>query len=180
MGIAVIGMVRFGVVGNLMSLGAIDFGLLVDGAIVMLEGRYGRPCQRCRPSARDQVPDVLAKAMGQSARTVTFAIAIILLVYLPLMSLEGVEGRMFKPMAITVAMALGGALLFTLTVFPALAATVLRPTGSSDRVKRRILKKVRKRRPRAMVKGGVWGKLQRLLRDASCSGRCSETRGTSV
>ena len=63
--------------------------------------------------------------MSKAARPVAFALLIILLVYLPLMSLEGVEGRMFKPMAMTVAMALGGALVFSLTAFPALAATTL-------------------------------------------------------
>ena len=74
--------------------------------------------------------------MGKAARPVTFSLLIILLVYLPLMALEGVEGRMFKPMAITVALALGGALLFSLTAFPALAATVLgaarKPHGEYD------------------------------------------------
>ena len=63
--------------------------------------------------------------MSKAARPVAFSLLIILLVYLPLMALEGVEGRMFKPMAITVALALGGALLFSLTAFPALAASVL-------------------------------------------------------
>ena len=129
MGVAVIGMVRLGVVGNLMSLGAIDFGLLVDGSIVMLEAAIVSLAALPK-NARDQVPSVIAKSMGQSARAVTFAVAIILMVYLPLMALEGVEGRMFKPMAITVALALFGALLFTLTVFPALASVVLRPGGS--------------------------------------------------
>ncbi|MBL9003426.1 MAG: efflux RND transporter permease subunit [Myxococcales bacterium] len=128
MGVAVIGMVRLGVVGNLMSLGAIDFGLLVDGSIVMLEAAIVSLAALPK-DARDQVPTAIAKSMGQSARAVTFAVAIILMVYLPLMALEGVEGRMFKPMAITVALALFGALLFTLTVFPALASVVLRPGG---------------------------------------------------
>ena len=72
------------------------------------------------------VPDTVADAMSRSARTVAFAVAIIMLVYLPLMALEGVEGRMFQPMALTAALALFGALLFSLTSFPALAATVLR------------------------------------------------------
>jgi heavy metal efflux system protein len=124
MGIAVIGMVTSGVTGTLMSLGAIDFGLLVDGAIVMLEGAM-TALEHRRPTRR-QVPAVVAEAMGQAAKPVTFAVAIILLVYLPLMALEGTEGRMFRPMAVTVAMALGGALLFTLTAFPAACAYLLR------------------------------------------------------
>ncbi len=126
MGVAIIGMSALGVVGNLMSLGAIDFGLLVDGAIVMLEGAMVALAGLSKEQ-QAEAPAVIARSMGESARTVTFAVAIILLVYLPLMALQGVEGRMFKPMAITVALALGGALLFTLTVFPALASLVLRP-----------------------------------------------------
>src|SRR5262252_4962804 len=127
MGVALIGMVRLGVTGNLMSLGAIDFGLLVDGAIVLLEVALVEVARR-RAETRDDVAGAVATAMGRAARPVAFSLAIILLVYLPLMALEGVEGRMFKPMAITVALALGGALAFSLTAFPALAALVLRPT----------------------------------------------------
>ena len=124
MAIAVIGMLRLNVTGNLMSLGAIDFGLLVDGAIVMLEATLLQLALR-RPVGRDDTATAVAEAMRRTARPVTFALLIILLVYLPLMALEGVEGRMFGPMAITVAMALGGALAFTLTAFPAMAAFVL-------------------------------------------------------
>ena len=124
MGIAVIGMVRMQVTGNLMSLGAIDFGLLVDGVIVMLEVALTALALR-HPVARDDLAAEVAAAMRKAARPVTFALAIILLVYLPLMALEGVEGRMFRPMAITVALAIGGALAFSLTGFPALAALVL-------------------------------------------------------
>jgi cobalt-zinc-cadmium resistance protein CzcA len=124
MGIAVIGMVRLRVTGNLMSLGAIDFGLLVDGAIVMLELALVQ-LGVSRARSRADIAVTVAGAMKSAARPVTFALAIILLVYLPLMALEGVEGRMFKPMAITVGLALGGALAFSLTAFPALAALVL-------------------------------------------------------
>ncbi|HVU01598.1 MAG TPA: CusA/CzcA family heavy metal efflux RND transporter [Polyangiaceae bacterium] len=124
MGIAIIGMVRFKVTGNLMSLGAIDFGLLVDGAIVMLEVTLARLAST-RPPLREDVAAEVSRAMQQAARPVTFSLLIILLVYLPLMGLEGVEGRMFRPMAITVALALGGALLFSLSAFPALAAFTL-------------------------------------------------------
>ena len=88
--------------------------------------------------------------MQRAARPVTFALTIILLVYLPLMALEGVEGRMFRPMAITVALALFGALLFSLTAFPALAALWLKVPkkahdpdhgvfGALGRVYRRVL-----------------------------------------
>jgi heavy metal efflux system protein len=124
MGIAVLGMVRLNVTGNLMSLGAIDFGLLVDGSIVMLEVALAQLAVK-RAVAREDIAREVASAMRRTARPVTFALSIILLVYLPLMALEGVEGRMFQPMAITVALALGGALAFTLTAFPALAAFAL-------------------------------------------------------
>jgi cobalt-zinc-cadmium resistance protein CzcA len=126
MSIAVLGMVRLGVTGNLMSLGAIDFGLLVDGAIVLLEVALLEVARR-HAVRRDDIAGAVATAMSRAARPVTFSLAIILLVYLPLMALEGVEGRMFKPMAMTVALALGGALAFSLTAFPALATFVLKP-----------------------------------------------------
>ncbi len=124
MSVAVIGMLRMKVTGNLMSLGAIDFGLLVDGAIVMLEATLLQLAIR-RPVGRDDTATVIAEAMRRAARPVTFALLIIMLVYLPLMALEGVEGKMFQPMAITVALALFGALAFSLTAFPAMAAFVL-------------------------------------------------------
>ena len=124
MAIAVMGMVRMGVTGNLMSLGAIDFGLLVDGAIVMLELALVR-IAAASVTTREGIAAEVATAMKRAARPVSFSLAIILLVYIPLLTLEGVEGKMFKPMAITVALALGGALAFSLTAFPALAAFVL-------------------------------------------------------
>jgi heavy metal efflux system protein len=146
MAIAVIGMVRLGVTGNLMSLGAIDFGLLVDGAIVMLELALVR-LAAARITTRDQIAAEIASAMGRAARPVTFSLAIILLVYMPLLALEGVEGKMFKPMAITVGLALAGALAFSLTAFPALAAFVLRvPRAAHDEER------------------GVWAALRRRYR----------------
>jgi heavy metal efflux system protein len=147
MAIAVLGMVRLGVTGNLMSLGAIDFGLLVDGCIVMLEVTLASLAFG-KPIARDDIARTVTAAMQRAARPVTFALAIILLVYLPLMALEGVEGRMFKPMAVTVALALGGALAFSLTAFPALAAFVLTaPKHAHD-----------------ASGGGVWGRLANVYR----------------
>ena len=147
MGFAVIGMVQLDVTGSLMSLGAIDFGLLVDGAIVMLEAVMVRLAVQ-EGVGPVSVPKAVADAMSQSARAVAFAVAIIMLVYLPLMALEGVEGKMFKPMAVTVALALLGAVIFTLTVFPALAAFVLKaPAHSAGGAHGH--------------EGGVWGKLKR-------------------
>ncbi len=148
MAIAVMGMVRLGVTGNLMSLGAIDFGLLVDGAIVMLELALVR-IAAAAVTTREAIAAEVSAAMKRAARPVAFSLAIILLVYVPLLTLEGVEGKMFKPMAITVGLALGGALAFSLTAFPALAAFVL-PA------------------PRRRHDGatGVWARLERRYRTA--------------
>lgn len=132
MAIAVIFMRQLGVVGNLMSLGALDFGLLVDGAIVMLEavlaGFYTSKNlfnEVSDPQMKSSITnDIILKSCQKVARAAAFAVAIIMLVYLPLMALEGVEGRMFRPMAITVALALGAALLFSLTTFPAAVSLI--------------------------------------------------------
>lgn len=126
--VATIFMNAFGVVGNLMSLGALDFGLLVDGSIVMLESVlhgfiFNKVVLEAQKSKHDLTlltEDLILQGCQKVARASTFAVAIILLVYLPLMTLEGTEGRMFRPMAITVALALGAALIYSLTTFPAL------------------------------------------------------------
>jgi cobalt-zinc-cadmium resistance protein CzcA len=125
MSVALIGMNLFDVTGDLMSLGAIDFGFLVDGPIVVLEaviaGTAGRKLfGRAKAGAYGE----LASA---TIRPVAFAVAIILLVYIPLLALEGVEGKMFRPMAITMALALFGALLYTIVFFPAVLTTLVRP-----------------------------------------------------
>ncbi|MEM0502876.1 MAG: CusA/CzcA family heavy metal efflux RND transporter [Thermoplasmata archaeon] len=130
--VATIFMNYFGVVGNLMSLGALDFGLLVDGAIVMLEAvLHGFIINKLKlesmPTQSDYYllnQEIILKGCQQVARAATFAILIILLVYLPLMTLEGTEGKMFRPMAITVIFALGSALLYTLTTFPAIVSFI--------------------------------------------------------
>lgn len=144
MSIAMIGMVWLDVTGNLMSLGAIDFGLLVDGAIVLLEAALVQ-ISVAKDEGRVSVPQAVASSMSRMARAVTFSLAIILLVYLPLMALQGVEGRMFRPMAITVALALFGALAFSLTGFPALAALLLRPgSASHDGLSARVFARLRR------------------------------------
>jgi heavy metal efflux system protein len=110
-----------GMSGNLMSLGAIDFGLLVDGAVVMIENVV-----RHRADAPNRpVPQVVREAAHEVARPVTFAVAIITLIYLPILSLQGVEGKMFRPMALTVMFALVASLALTLTLMPVLATFLL-------------------------------------------------------
>lgn len=106
--------------GNLMSLGALDFGLLVDGAVVMVEGLF-----HAAAHGPLDVPRVRQMA-SKSARPVFFSVLVILLVYVPILSLTGVDGTLFRPMALTVVFALSAALLLSLTWVPAMAALVLR------------------------------------------------------
>jgi cobalt-zinc-cadmium resistance protein CzcA len=118
---AFIGMHRAGISGNLMSLGAIDFGLIVDGSVVMVENILRRL------GGRERAGDVKGRVLGAAlevARPVVFGVGIIVIVYLPILTLEGTEGRMFRPMALTVVFALSASLLLALTLMPA-AATVL-------------------------------------------------------
>ncbi len=111
-----------GLSGNLMSLGAIDFGLLVDGAVVMIENVVRRRAE----SPHRPVDEVVQSAAREVARPIMFAVAIITVVYLPLLSLQGVEGKLFRPMALTVIFALIASLVLTLTLMPVLASYLLR------------------------------------------------------
>jgi cobalt-zinc-cadmium resistance protein CzcA len=125
--LAFTGMVESRISANLMSLGAIDFGLIVDGAVVMVENVVRRLGE---PAGRDKtVRQLTSEAAHEVVRPVTFGIGIIILVYLPILSLGGIEGKMFKPMAWTVVFALAGSLLLTLTLTPVLASLLLRRTG---------------------------------------------------
>jgi cobalt-zinc-cadmium resistance protein CzcA len=121
---AFIGMVRTGVSGNLMSLGAIDFGLIVDGAVVMVENVFRNMGGRRAES--ETMLETVRRACLEVARPVAFAVGIIMIVYLPILTLTGVEGKMFRPMAVTVLFALGGSLVLALTLVPVLASLLLR------------------------------------------------------
>jgi cobalt-zinc-cadmium resistance protein CzcA len=127
---AITGMVRFGISGNLMSLGAVDFGLIIDGAVVMVENivrRLGmRQHELRRPlTLAERLPVVLAAAR-EVGRPTFFGVFIITIVYVPILSLTGIEGKMFKPMALTVILALVGALILALTLMPVLCSYFLR------------------------------------------------------
>ena len=125
MSVALFGMHLFGITGDLMSLGAIDFGFLVDGPIVILESVMAATAgKQLVKKARERCYAEIAAAV---TRPVAFAVAIIMLVYLPLLSLEGIEGKMFKPMAVTMACALFGALVYSVVFFPALLVTFVPP-----------------------------------------------------
>ncbi|HYI92446.1 MAG TPA: CusA/CzcA family heavy metal efflux RND transporter [Bryobacteraceae bacterium] len=117
-----LGMAAFGVSANLMSLGAIDFGMVVDGAVVMMENSVRRLAHDQKRSRLE----VIREAAHEVARPIVFAVAIIIAVYLPIFTLQDLEGRMFRPMAITVCSLLVGSLILALTVVPVLASFALK------------------------------------------------------
>ena len=123
---AAVAMVLVGVPGNLMSLGAVDFGLLVDGAVVMVEHLFHHPGQASSDGTAGSLSSISRRA-SEVAKPVLFSVLIILLVYLPVLLLDGVEGKMFRPMAVTVVCALFTALILSLLFIPAGAALLLRP-----------------------------------------------------
>jgi cobalt-zinc-cadmium resistance protein CzcA len=120
------GMLRGGVSGNLMSLGALDFGLIVDGAVIIIENclrRFGERQQSLgRVLTRDERFELTASASAEVIRPSLFGVAIIAAVYLPVFALSGIEGKMFHPMAFTVVLALTAAMLLSLTFVPAAIA----------------------------------------------------------
>ena len=120
---ALIGMEAFGVSGNLMSLGALDFGIIVDGAVVIVE-QIVKSLGHRRPG--DSPAETIRRSARSVARPVLFAVGIIMLVYVPILTLEGIEGKMFRPMAWTVLFALGASVVFALTLMPAVSTLVFR------------------------------------------------------
>lgn len=124
-----VGMSVFGVSANLMSLGAIDFGMIVDGAVVMVENAARRLHEG---NTRCSVKEVVRDAAKEVARPIVFAVGIIIAVYIPLFFLEGLERRMFRPMAITVVSALIGSLILSLTVIPVLSSFALKNKPHQD------------------------------------------------
>ena len=126
---AMTGMVNGKISGNLMSLGAIDFGLIIDGAVVMVENIIRHLGERQQHLKRRLTPQERAFEVLVSAKEVAspmfFGVLIITVVYFPILALTGIEGKMFKPMAITVIFALVGALALALTLMPALCSWLL-------------------------------------------------------
>ena len=127
--VAFIGMNLMGVSGNLMSLGAIDFGLIVDGSVVMVENIFRRLAQN--PESRRSMSAQIFDAGREVLRPIVFAIGIIIIVYLPILTFENVEGKMFRPMAYTVIFALAGSLLCALTLVPVLASLLIKRVSAS-------------------------------------------------
>ncbi len=123
-----------GLSGNLMSLGAIDFGLIVDGAVIIVENavRHLGEARRGKPSplSAEERGAVVRDSTVEVRSATIFGEAIIAIVYLPILALLGIEGKLFRPMAMTVLFALLGAFIFSLTVVPVLCSLLLRPSAS--------------------------------------------------
>jgi cobalt-zinc-cadmium resistance protein CzcA len=133
---AMIGMIRFGISGNLMSLGAIDFGLIIDGSVVMVENILRHLAEKQHKLGRELTSQERAQEVLTSAKEMAspmfFGVLIITMVYVPILALQGIEGKMFKPMAIVVMLALGGALALAVTVMPVLCSLLLRRVKEGD------------------------------------------------
>ena len=145
--LAATGMVQAGVSGNLMSLGAIDFGLIVDGAIIIVENCLRRLAERQGHEGRLlSLPERLQEVTAASKEMIkpsVFGQAIIILVFAPLLTFQGVEGKMFEPMAITVILALVAAFVLSLTFVPAMVAFLV--SGKVDEKESRIITVARSR-----------------------------------
>src|SRR5512139_1808361 len=122
-------MLQTGIAASLLSLGAVDFGLIVDGAVVMVENAMRRLAMRQhelgRVLTKEEREEVLRSAPLEVARPVAFGVGIIMIVFLPILTLEGIEGKLFQPMALTLIFALGGSLLLALTLTPVLTTLFL-------------------------------------------------------
>ena len=113
-----------GIPANLLSLGAIDFGIIVDGAVIMAENILRHLSER-RPTGHRVVREVQHAAL-EVARPLTFAVVIIMTVYVPILTFQRIEGKLFRPMAVTISVAVVGALLLTLTLIPVLSTFLFR------------------------------------------------------
>ncbi len=148
---AIIMMNLFGVSGNLMSLGALDFGLIVDGAVIIVEAvmhqlSHSRKFAGAQSLSQDQMDREVNSASSKMMNSAVFGQIIILIVYLPIFSLQGIEGKMFKPMAQTVAFALLGAFILSLTYIPMMSSLVLsRKLKTKPNISDRVMIKVERR-----------------------------------
>ncbi|WP_437668752.1 efflux RND transporter permease subunit [Sorangium sp. So ce131] len=132
-------MLRAGVAGSLMSLGAIDFGLVVDSSVIMVENSVRRLSE---DTSDRSTTDVVLDASIEVRRPTMFGELIIMIVYLPILALEGSEGKLFRPMALTVIFALVGSMILSLTLMPALASLLLpRRMKERENVLVRLLKR---------------------------------------
>ncbi len=132
--IAFIGMGQVGLSANLMSLAglAIGIGMMVDGAVVMVENAFRIMAERLEHGEKVDKTSAVLAAAKEVANPIAFAIIIIIVVFLPLFALEGLEGKMFKPMAFNIAFAMAGSLILSLTLIPVLASMILKPKEERD------------------------------------------------
>lgn len=124
--VAFVGLHFLGMPANLISMGAIDFGIIVDGAVVLTEAIIHKARLR-KPASRRDMFELIIEAAMSVAKPTLFAMAIVIAALIPVFSLESIEGRIFRPLAMTYTFALVGALVFALTLVPALCALLLRP-----------------------------------------------------
>lgn len=132
-------MLRFGIAGSLMSLGAIDFGLIVDSSVIMIENSLRHVAE---DGGKRPLVDIVQDASIEVRKPTMFGELIIMIVYLPILTLEGVEGKLFRPMALTVIFALIGSLVLSMTLMPVLASLLLpRKVKHGDNLIVRVLKR---------------------------------------
>lgn len=140
--IAFIFMNEVGLSANLMSLAglAIGIGMMVDGAVVMVENSFRIMSERRAEGGKVDKTAAVLTAAREVANPISFAIIIIIVVFMPLFSLQGLEGKLFKPMAFNISFAMAGSLLLTLTIIPVLAAIILKPKEERDTLLVRFIK----------------------------------------
>jgi cobalt-zinc-cadmium resistance protein CzcA len=155
---AALGMYEFAIAASLLSLGAMDFGIIIDGSVVMTDANLRGLSERTRDlgrplTAKERLGTIL-ESSKEVARPIAFGIGIILIVFLPILTLEGIEGKMFKPMALTFMFALVGALLIALTLSPVLSYFCLprRPKADAGRLDRGLTRHYRALLSRSMGK----------------------------
>ncbi|MDB4985574.1 MAG: hypothetical protein JWN04_752, partial [Myxococcaceae bacterium] len=139
---AFIGMEALGIPANLLSIGAVDFGMIVDGSIVMVENIFRLIAEKHEKNEKFELVPLVRSAAHEVARPIVFTIAIIVASYLPIFTLQRVEGRLFRPMAFTVGFALLGALIMAITLVPVIATYLLR--GTLKEAKNPLLELVRR------------------------------------
>lgn len=140
---AFICMDQAGLSANLMSLAglAIGIGMMVDGAVVMVENSFRIMAERLEHGGKVNRTEAVLTAAKEVANPMAFAILIIIVVFLPLFSLQGLEGKMFKPMAFSISFAMAGSLILALTLIPVLAALFLKPKAERDTLLMRVIKR---------------------------------------
>jgi heavy metal efflux system protein len=155
---AIILMNTFGVSGNLMSLGALDFGLIVDGAVIIVEAvmhqlSHGKKFKHINQLNQEQMDAEVNLSASKMMNSAVFGQIIILVVYLPIFTLQGIEGKMFKPMAQTVAFALLGAFVLSLTYIPMMSALFLsKKTKHAPNISDKLMNKVERTYQHALAK----------------------------